>query len=291
MTSGTNSVFDMGALSALKTDVRRESAGSLEAVAEQFESLFARMMLKSMRAASFGDPIFGGDQNEFYRDMFDDQMAVELAKGRGLGIADMLVRQLGGAEAQPSQGAMLGPIRRTGSAEGQPVKSPEDFMSEIWPHAERVGKKLGVEPEAIVAQAALETGWGNRGINTGDGRQSHNLFGVKAGSAWRGQTASVATLEYGAGGMRRQREDFRVYDTLQAGLDDYANLLGQSGRYQQALEQGPDAVGFVRALADAGYATDPDYAGKLEAIMTSQRFRDSVARLRDGGEGHGGAEI
>lgn len=280
MVNGPSNAFDLGALSALKADARRDSDGNLEAVAEQFESLFARMMLKSMRAASFGDPIFGGQQNEFYRDMFDDQMAVELAKGRGLGIADMLVRQLGGENRPVENPANLAPINRTRAVDEQPARTPEEFMEDIWPHADRIGRQLGVDPQAIVAQAALETGWGNKGIRAADGRDSHNLFGIKAGRSWAGESAAVSTLEYTGSGLERRTEAFRVYEDLDAGMQGYAKFLGGSGRYQEALAQGEDPVAYVRALADAGYATDPEYADKLEAIMASDRFQSGVARLR-----------
>ncbi|POZ63391.1 flagellar assembly peptidoglycan hydrolase FlgJ [Chromobacterium alticapitis] len=147
------------------------------------------------------------------------------------------------------------------------------FLDEMRPYAQAAGARLGVAPDIILAQAALESGWGRKPLKRADGGDSHNLFGVKADSRWRGEAASALTTEF-AGGLRQSRvESFRAYPDYQAAFDDYARLLSESPRYRAALGVGGDAQAFARALAHGGYATDPEYADKLTAL---------VGRLRRG---------
>ncbi len=250
------------------------SPETLRAVAQQFESVFAQMLIKSMRATSFGDGLMDSEQSDFYRDMFDQQISVELAKGRGLGLADMLMRQLagvGGDAAGAAQGTAAAaaqaptPAATTGDA-AWPPKSREDFVREIWPHAQAAGQRLGVDPATIVSHAALETGWGRSQPRGADGEPSFNLFGIKAGGGWRGAAVSARTVEYAQGVADRVEQPFRAYDSLAAGLADYAELLGSSPRYAAARNTGSDVTAFASALQRGGYATDPSYAAKLQAV-------------------------
>ncbi len=181
------------------------------------------MMIKSMREAVGKDPMFGSDEEQTYQGMYDDQLSIEMTKGRGLGLADMLVRQLqkvtGGANADASpdakgakgasaaagasavtpQAGMKSELRRfqgnsqgdrDGSSSGRaiaPVASPQaraSFISDLWPSAQAAGRQLGVDPRNLVAQAALETNWGTRVPRDDRGRSTNNLFGVKAGTQW-----------------------------------------------------------------------------------------------------------
>jgi flagellar protein FlgJ len=143
--------------------------------------------------------------------------------------------------------------------------TPERFVSEIWDHAKQAGKELGVDPRALVAQAALETGWGRRVIKTGDGGSAHNLFGIKA-AGWKGERARSATHEYSNGVKRNETADFRAYASPAESFSDYVRLLKNNPRYQQALAAGKDIQGFARGLQKAGYATDPGYASKIASI-------------------------
>ena len=145
-------------------------------------------------------------------------------------------------------------------------ESREDFVRQLWPHAEAAGRALGVSPATIVSHAALETGWGRSLPQQADGRTSYNLFGIKAGSNWQGASAPASTLEFRGGAMVRSREQFRAYDSIGAGLADYARLLGDSPRYAAARNTGSDVDAFAGALQRAGYATDPQYADKLRAV-------------------------
>ncbi|MFT3668569.1 MAG: flagellar assembly peptidoglycan hydrolase FlgJ [Pseudoxanthomonas sp.] len=143
--------------------------------------------------------------------------------------------------------------------------TPERFVAEIWGHAQKAAKELGVDPRALVAQAALETGWGKRQIKTGDGDSAHNLFGIKA-TGWKGERARTATHEYSNGVKRTETADFRAYSSPAESFADYVRLLKNNPRYQQALSAGKDIAGFARGLQRAGYATDPTYANKIASI-------------------------
>ncbi|MEL1266249.1 flagellar assembly peptidoglycan hydrolase FlgJ [Pseudoxanthomonas putridarboris] len=143
--------------------------------------------------------------------------------------------------------------------------TPERFVAEIWDHAKRAAKELGVDPRALVAQAALETGWGKRIIKTGDGGSAHNLFGIKA-AGWKGERARTATHEYTNGVRHSETADFRAYASPAESFADYVRLLKTNPRYRQALAAGKDISGFARGLQKAGYATDPTYANKIASI-------------------------
>jgi flagellar protein FlgJ len=239
------------------------------------------MLLKSMRDAnrSFGeDSLFGSSQGDMYQDMFDDQIAMQLSKGKGLGLADMLVQQLTQSgmvkspdatmEAQPSAATQT----ISSNADHQPLsKSKADFVRMMWPHAQRAGNALGVDPNALVAQAALETGWGRAVPSQAGGSSSFNLFGIKAGASWNGATAHVPTLEFEDGVPVRKVERFRAYNSPAESFNDYARLIGGSPRYENARGVGGDVATFASALQDGGYATDPNYARKVVAVADEVR--------------------
>jgi peptidoglycan hydrolase FlgJ len=281
---GTPLSADPTSVGDLKRAVRAgdDSPETLRAVARQFESLFAQMLIKSMRATSFGDGLMDSEQSDFYRDMFDQQISVELTQGRGLGLADILMRQLSGLDAAAA-GAGGGtdaalaapgavPAPREAAAPAVPVAatdrsgSREDFVRALWPHAEAAGRRLGVDPATIVSHAALETGWGRSLPVNAEGVSSFNLFGIKAGRAWRGDAAVASTVEYTGGAAVRQQERFRAYSSLGEGVADYARLLGNASRYSAALNTGGDVAAFANALQKGGYATDPAYAQKLQSV-------------------------
>jgi flagellar protein FlgJ len=267
-------------LSALKRDAKTQSPESLRAAARQFESLFTQMMLKSMRDATPKDSLMGSDQQDFYQDMFDTQLSAQLSKGRGLGLADMLVRQLmqqGGAPGDPAGDATSGaaapsaaaPLRAPATTGNAAPASRQDFIDALMPAARRVGEKLGVDPETLVAHAALETGWGRSLPRTAAGTSSFNLFGIKAGASWNGDVAAASTREFAGGTATTGVERFRAYGSAEACLEDYGRLLGANPRYADALNTGSDAAAFATALQRGGYATDPEYASKLTRVAAA----------------------
>ena len=248
---------DFKQFAALRRGAEANDPATLRAVAKQFESLFTKMMLESMRSASMGDPMFGSDQGDMYQDMADDQLAVQLSQGRGLGLADMLIRQLsGGANGTAATHSSSGP-----AADAATPAQREEFISSLMPHAEAAARELGVDPRNLIAQAALETGWGRS--KPGD---SHNLFGIKAGGSWNGASVQANTEEFAAGTASRVDANFRAYGSSRESVEDYVRLIRDNPRYAGALNTGSDVQSFANALQRGGYATDPDYARKLVSV-------------------------
>lgn len=290
---------DFAGLTALKKSARSNDPDALRQVAKQYESLFARMMIKSMRDAVGKDPMFGSDQEQSYQEMYDDQLSIELTKGKGLGLADMLVKQMqklaGGTKTGTAQGvrstneAGLRMFKETGSAAqgttAPAVSSPAssetqaNFISDLWPAAQEAGQQLGVDPRNLIAQAALETNWGTKVPRDSSGRSSNNLFGMKTGSQWTGASVAARTQEYlphassdGDGqndAAISTTAQFRAYGSPAQSFRDYVALLRNSPRYAAALNTGSNVHAFATALQRGGYATDPDYASKVSSIARS----------------------
>lgn len=286
MTSGPANVSffaDPAALVPLKGQAKAQDPAALREVAKQFESLFTQMLLKSMREAnkslSNGDSLFGSDQADFYQDMFDQQMAVHLSQGSGLGLADVLVRQLAGVGATSAPRTAPQTQIATGAGPSPIASSKADFIRQMLPHAEQAAKELGVDPNALLAQAALETGWGKSVPCNAAGECSYNLFGIKAGSSWDGATVNVPTLEFEDGVAVRKVDRFRAYESPADSFRDYARLIRNNPRYGNALNAGSDVAGFASALQSGGYATDPDYARKIVAVANELQRVSSRAAL------------
>lgn len=280
---------DPQGLAALKRGAQSHDPAALRVAAKQFESLFTRMMLKSMREASFDDPLFGSDQQKFYEGLFDDQIAVTLSRGKGLGLADMLIEQLtraglvspgrsdsGASGVDPSAHEPGAPTPSSAAASAPPEKSSGvtreaqiDFVRQVWPAAQAAGRELGIDPRNLIAHAALETGWGRSIPCDPQGRSSFNLFGVKAGGHWAGAVVAARTLEFEGGVPVPRTDRFRAYGSAEECFADYVDLLRNNPRYADALNTGRDTEAFAAALQRGGYATDPSYASKLVATARS----------------------
>ena len=294
---------DINGLGELKLGAKAQTPQALREAARQFESIFTRMMLKTMREASSGDALFDSEQSGFFRDMFDDQLSVDMSRGHGLGLAEQLVAQMmraGIVNATPNDSRKESkPGSSTDSKNTAVPAAPElklparstngiadaatrvEFIQNLLPSAITAGKVLGVDPRTLLAHAALETGWGRSQPTAANGLGSNNLFGVKATAQWRGATIDASTVEFDAGGGSKRLQRFRAYDSTAASFADYVALLRGNPRYAAVLGQGNDAVAFAGALQKAGYATDPQYAEKL--VATARRVRDVVDNfLKDG---------
>lgn len=301
----TAAITDFGQYNRMRLDASENDPAVLREVAGQFEALFIQTLFKNMRSSSLGDPIFGqSDQFEMYQGMLDQQLAVEMSKGHGMGIADMLVRQLGGEKnditAPPAVGRMLPaipsyralrPPAPSGQTDAMPATTRAarieanwtnraDFARDVWPHAVRAGEKLGVAPEALLAQAALETGWGKHVMTLPGGRSSFNLFGIKTSPGWNGATVTVSTLEFKDGMALREQARFRAYPNIAATFDDYAAFIGGKPRYASVLGSESDTGRFATALQEAGYATDPHYARKIDRIVNGSTMRNVLQALK-----------
>jgi flagellar protein FlgJ len=297
--------LDTNSLGDLKQSAKAGSPEALKGAATQFESMFVNMMMKSMRDATPQDGPMDSQETRTFTTMLDQQMSQKLAK-RGIGLADVLVRQLSaqqtgaalakemqsgalgiGAEAGGQQGAGATRLKLdsdsmstdgaaaasglTGSARsttsaGKPAHV-RAFQDKLADAAEEAEKVTGVPAKFMMGQAALETGWGKRVIRNQDGSSSNNLFGIKAGPGWKGKVATAVTTEYVNGQPHSRVEKFRAYASHADAFKDYAKMLSNNPRYEKVLAHGGDASTFAHGLQRAGYATDPQYAAKLSRII------------------------
>ncbi len=161
----------------------------------------------------------------------------------------------------------------------QSIDSPQEFVRRLYPLAERAAERIGVDPRMLLAQSALETGWGRRMIARPDGVSTHNLFGIKADERWSGPRANVNTTEYEDGVVRLEKAAFRSYDSYEDSFNDYVDFLEGNPRYREALNNSHDAESFARHLQEAGYATDPVYARKLTRVMHSNTMQMGLRQL------------
>ena len=363
---------DLAGLNAITKQSATDKSGALKEVARQYESMFIGMMLKSMREANAvfeEDNPLSSNESKFYRQMFDDQLVLSLSKGKGMGLADTLYRQLkeqfdnkeaandstlGSDKSTPfglSRNAPLNPFEintqfknkeavlleeseiiqvkemalenKNSETAKAPVaeqavskkisnlshneekeiiekksdriniasapvskqsafETPQEFVSELWPFAQKVANEMGVEAKAIMAQAALETGWGKHIIHQSNGDNSHNLFGIKADRRWDGEVAKVSTLEYRNGLAKKEVAPFRVYDSYESSLKDYGRFVKDSERYQSAISNGKSIKGYSEGLQDAGYATDPNYAKKIQRIAGGDTLNQVINDIKRG---------
>lgn len=258
--------LDVQSLEQLRAQAKHSPDQALKAAAQQFESVFLNMMLKSMREATPQDGMFDSEQTRIFTGMLDQQLAQNMAS-RGVGLADIMVKQLRG-QMTSEQAPKIGPqssINALPSAYSE--NAQQDFVNRMRPFAMQASQASGVPPQLMLGQAALESGWGKREIRMADGSNSFNLFGIKANGGWNGKVAEVMTTEYRNGVAYKQVEKFRAYDSYAEAFQDYASLIGNNPRYAGVLQQGGDVAGMAQAIQKAGYATDPDYADKLVSIM------------------------
>ena len=361
---------DLNRLNQLKVGKERDSEGNLRKVAQEFESLFLNEMMKAMRSANavFAEGNFmNSNESKTYQDMHDQQLAITMSKQNGVGLADVLERQLsktlhGAGSSRPNPFAQVAassgvtaaieptagePVVRddskllnqrrislpprladrllagivpaggseaqaqapqnwlaaksypapadkslsiadsdaiTGRRLAQPplapgkaaFSSPEEFVAIMLPMAQSAAEKIGVDARYLVAQAALETGWGKSIIRQQDGSSSHNLFGIKAAD-WQGDSARVLTTEYVDGKQVKESASFRAYGSFEQSFNDYVNFLQNNERYDGALDSAANPKRFVSELQRAGYATDPQYANKIAQIARQMQTYQAVA--------------
>ncbi len=289
----TDLYMDFKGLAETRASAKQNDPQALREVAGQFEALFLQMMLKSMRDASLGEGIFDSDHSKTYQSMFDKQISMDLSQKQGIGLADMIIQQLSGnpmgavPENQPiiplvdtkaveslhlnmdERVRAIVPLAETVTEDWKP-DSPQAFVDDLWPQARDAAADLGVNPEVLIAQAALETGWGKSMLRGVDGSNSFNLFGIKADASWQGRKVFSDTVEYQDGLMRKERAAFRAYDSPAESFNDYVDFLRSNPRYKTALQAVSDNAKFTDALQQAGYATDPKYANKINNILSSQ---------------------
>jgi len=310
---------DVKGVEAMRMKAIAGDPATLKSLARQFEAMMVQTMLKTARASSLAgadDPFGSSTDMKFYHSLLDQQWAQNIASGKGLGLADMLMKQLAqntatdaakSASGLPLAGAAKDVANLKGAVDKampldvnalktvepplyrEPAARPDDtsddalqgwgtqassgedpkqrFIEAMLPHAQAAERATGVPARFVLAQAALESGWGRHEIKAADGTTSHNLFGIKAGSGWDGGAVSAVTTEYRQGLAMKISARFRAYADYAEAFTDYARLLKR--RYQGVVEAGSDALAFVRGLANGGYATDPAYAAKLRGVIRS----------------------
>lgn len=288
-------------LDKLRAQAKQSPDEALKAAAQQFETVFMNMMLKSMREATPQDGMFDSEQTKMFTGMLDQQLAQNMSS-RGIGLADIMFKQLsrtagsGAAQMLPNHlsapfpskvGAALNeanvdrtgePSRNIGLLGIKPAKNSlpsaysenfqQDFVQRMTPYAIQASRETGVPAPLMMGQAALESGWGRREIRMPDGSTSYNLFGIKANGNWKGKVAEVVTTEYHNGIASKQVEKFRAYGSYAEAFNDYARLIHDNPRYAQVIKDGQGAAEAAHALQHAGYATDPSYADKLVKVMS-----------------------
>ena len=286
--SAASTYTDLNGLASLKN--APTSPEAIRAVSQQVEALFLQMMLKSMRDASAEDGETDSNETSMYEDMFDKQVALTLSKHTDLGIARLFERQLDAktptAPAAHSAAPRIGPQAPGAHADGRSGGHPTSdavtpqhaaqFVSAVLPTIRRAAASLGVNPMGLLAQAALETGWGTRMARTADGTPSLNMFGIKAGEDWNGARAVADTVEFSGGIATQRRTAFRAYGSIEESVNDFANLLGNSPRYREAIAAGGNAQAYVHSIARSGYATDPEYGNKLNEILNGGTLRAAL---------------
>ncbi|HGJ5873012.1 flagellar assembly peptidoglycan hydrolase FlgJ [Arsenophonus apicola] len=285
--------YDARSLNALKNQVSQQPQQGLRQVAEQLESVFVQMMLKSMRAALPQEGLLSSEQSRLYTALYDQQLAQDLSR-KSLGFADLMVEQLSRHHNEPDDikpapllntdlpRQFVSTFRRFVPEEAAGAlkyisENGTSFLAKLFIPARIASENSGIPHLLIVAQAALESGWGQRQILTAEGTPSHNLFGIKAGKNWRGKVTNIVTTEYIDGKAVKIRDDFRVYPSYFEAVTDYVNLLTQSKRYAKvAAANTPEQAAI--ALQAAGYATDPGYAKKL--IQLIQQLKNTTSQVK-----------
>ncbi|EMP6172010.1 flagellar assembly peptidoglycan hydrolase FlgJ [Citrobacter amalonaticus] len=285
-----SAAWDAQSLNELKAKAGQDPAANIRPVARQVEGMFVQMMLKSMREALPKDGVFSSDQTRLYTSMYDQQIAQQMTAGKGLGLAEMMVKQMTQGQAQLTeetpQVPMKFPLETVTSYQNQALtqlvrkampKTPQsndeplsgdskDFLAQLSLPARLASEQSGVPHHLILAQAALESGWGQRQIRRENGEPSFNLFGVKASGNWKGPVTEITTTEYENGEAKKVKAKFRVYSSYLEALSDYVGLLTRNPRYA-AVTTAVTAEQGAQALQSAGYATDPNYARKLTSMI------------------------
>ena len=266
-------------LAALRNAAARDPRAALKEAAKQFEGLFMQELMKSMRQASMSSGMLDNAGTQLGTEMLDSQMATKmtgLKGGLSEAIARQLERQMGYADEAKKAAS---PINTT--AQRTPLRPPtsaQEFVAQHTEAAKKAEEASGIPASFMVAQAAHETGWGKKNIRMADGSNSFNLFGIKAGSGWKGATTQVMTTEYVDGRPQKTAQSFRAYSSYDESFADYARLMKTSPRYREVLASADNAQSFAQGLQRAGYATDPAYADKLgRVINTTLRLQRSLA--------------
>lgn len=300
--------LDQNSLNSVKAMGRKNDPQALKEIAKKFEGMFVQQMLKSMREANeaFSDgSLFSSKEEKFHQDMLDQQMVLNLTSGKGIGLATSMYQQMqkiyGKVSADKTDAEAgikplvptLKPLTQSAIStvppalisraaitaninKNAPAQTPQEFIASLMPFAEKAAAELNVNTDVILAQAALETGWGKHLLRDKEGNSSFNVFNIKKNASWEGKSVSVNSLEYREGVAKKERSEFRQYEGLMHSFSDYVDLLKNSPRFKHVLTAGNNSASCAEALQKAGYATDPDYAKKIKRLLNSDTIRSAV---------------
>ncbi len=271
---------DVQSMGNLKLEAGKNTPAAIRETAKQFESLFMRELMKSMRDATMKSGMLDSPGGNLGTDLLDQQFAVQMS-GQPGGLSDLITLQLtrqmgvqGGATPEPKSTSLPGKHTAAVSPEikkvqSTPTRSQSTFVERHAKVASEVESATGIPAAYMLGQAGHETGWGKFEIKQKGGAPAFNLFGIKAGSNWTGKVAEVTTTEYVNGVAEKRVARFRAYDSYAESFKDYARLISDSPRYAKAKLQTNSVHAFASGLQKAGYATDPDYAAKLSRAINA----------------------
>jgi peptidoglycan hydrolase FlgJ len=282
---------DFSHLNELKAQAKGNAEEALPEVAKQFEAIFLQAMLKSMRAGQhFLDESspFNGKNQETFQDMLDGQYSSSISGGQGIGLAEMLAKQLSKTVknqlSSPTQGNqvsttnMVEPMNVSESKNKHQTSGIDDFIKSIWPMAKEAAASIGLDPKVLIAQAALETGWGKSITKGADGESSNNLFNIKSSSSKNHDSVTVKTTEYIADTPIKMNASFRKYNSIEQSFSDYISFIKGNERYHQAVANASNPEQYVKELHKAGYATDPNYSSKILSIYHGDELNHAIER-------------
>lgn len=299
---------DFQSLHELKTAAAKDPKEALPQVAKQFEGIFLKTMLKTMRMGShFIDETspFRGRNAETFQEMLDGQYVEKIANSKsGVGLADMLTQQLGGSvhkaknpleigqipskytitkvdvpqKAAVQQAVQTKEVTKANARESTSSAMVDNFVGSIWSKAKEAAESMGLDPKVLIAQAALETGWGKSVAKAADGSSSNNLFNIKSAGATNHDSVEIKTTEYIANTPIKMNASFRKYASVEESFNDYVSLIKNNDRYQNALANAGSAERYVNELSKAGYATDPNYGSKIMSIYHGDELNQAMKR-------------
>lgn len=284
MTVQSIATSDFQGLNELKIQAKNNAKDALPEVAKQFEGIFLQSMLKSMRMGQhFLDESspFSGKNEVTFQEMLDGQYASTIAESKGVGLAAMLAKQLEGTVGikENNINNPVTEINRSKIFNSETSLSMiDDFVKSIWPMAKHAASVIGLDPKLLIAQAALETGWGKFVAKDVDGSSSNNLFNIKAKTNSTSDSVQVKTTEYIADTPIKMNASFRKYPSIEHSFHDYVSLIRGSERYQTALANATNPEIYVNELNKAGYATDPNYSSKILSIYHGDELNQAIQR-------------
>ena len=267
---------DGRSLNTLKLQAGQNTPAAIKEAAKQFESLFMRELIKSMREATMKSGLLDSAGGDLGADLLDQQLAVSMSGMPG-GLSDLIAKQLSQQTAMSDAGdkpavtvPAKAPVKEpllvpTGSY--KPSSNQSGFVQRHAAAAASVEQSSGLPAGFMLGQAGHETAWGKHEIKMKGGAPSFNLFGIKAGAGWSGKVAEVSTTEFVNGAAQKVVAKFRAYGSYEESFRDYARLITESPRYAQASQQTASVQAYASGLQRAGYATDPDYASKLSRAI------------------------